>query len=269
MKVLFLGEIVGRCGIGVLKKALKPFRKERGIDLVIANGEGATGGFGLGAQTAISIQHFGVDIITLGEKAFYKPDMVDNIAKRDRVLRPANYPETVPGRGIKYLNVANRSVCIINTLGMGNFNSPHLNNPFLFAETLVAKAKEETPLVFYVFHASTTAEKVSMGYLLNGQASAVIGTHCKALTADGQILSGGTAYITDLGRCGSSMSIGGFEPETEIKHIRTQTLIRSKECWDQPQMQGFLCEFDNQSGKAIQVETIKLDIEVQELDQKD
>lgn len=262
MKVLFLGEIVGRCGVGVLKKALKPFRKERGIDLVIANGEGGTGGYGLGAQTAISIQHFGVDIITLGEKAFFKPDMVDNIPKRDKVLRPANYPEGVPGRGVKYCNVGGRSVCVINTLGMGNFNSPHLNNPFLFSENLVANAKAQTNFVFYVFHSSTTAEKAAMAYLLNGQASAVVGTHCKVLTSDAQILSGGTAYITDLGRCGSSMSVGGFEPESEIKHIRTQILIRSKECWEKPQMQGLLCEFDDENGKAIQVEAIKLDVDV-------
>ena len=266
MRVLFLGEIVGRCGIGVVKKALKPLKKERGIDLVIANGEGATGGFGLGAQNAISIQHFGVDIITLGEKAFFKTDMVENITKRDRVLRPANYPENVPGRGIKYFTVGERKVSIINTLGMGNFNSPHLSNPFNYAETLVENAKKETPFVFYVFHASTTAEKVTMGFLLNGKASAVVGTHCKVLTSDAQILSGGTAYITDLGRCGSSMSVGGFDPESEIKHIRTQTLVRSKECWAKPQLQGLLCEFDDASGKAVKLETLKLDVEVQELE---
>ncbi len=265
MKVLFLGEIVGRCGLGVLKNGLRALKKERNIDLVIVNGEGVTGGFGLGAQNAQTLQHFGVDIITLGEKAFFKPDMVENIDKRDRILRPANYPEAVPGRGIRYFNVANRSVCIINTLGMGNFNSPNLNNPFLFSENLVAKAKEQTPFVFYVFHSSTTAEKQAMGYLLQGHASAVVGTHCKVLTADAQILPGGTAYITDLGRCGSSMSIGGFDPETEIKHIRTQILIRSKECWAKPQMQGLLCEFDEQ-GKAVQIETIKMDVEVPEIE---
>ena len=267
MKVLFLGEVVGRCGLGVLKNALKPFKKERNIDLVIANGEGATGGFGLGVQSAVTIRNFGVDIITLGEKAFFKTDMVENIDKKDRILRPANYPDTVPGRGIKYFNVGNQTVCIINTLGMGNFNSPHLNNPFNFSENIVAKAKEQTPFVFYIFHSSTTAERVAMGYLLQGKASAVVGTHSKTLTADAQILSGGTAYITDLGLCGSSMSVGGFEPETEIKHIRTQTLVKSKECWLKPQMQGLLCEFDD-NGQAIQIETIRLDVEVPEMNKE-
>ena len=268
MKVLFLGEVVGRCGLGVLKNALRPFKKERKVDLIIANGEGATGGFGLGGQSAMTMRNFGVDIITLGEKAFFKPDMVENIDNLDRVLRPANYPEAVPGRGIKYQMVGSQLVCIINTLGMGNFNSPHLNNPFNNCESLVAKAAEKTPFIFYIFHSSTTAERLAMGYALQGKVSAVIGTHSKTLTSDAQILPGGTAYITDTGRCGSSMSVGGFDPETEIKHIRTQTLIRSQECWDKPQMQGLLCEFDD-SGKAIQVETIKLDVEVPSLEQKD
>ncbi len=265
MKVLFLGEVVGRCGIGVLKNALKPLKKERHIDLAIINGEGATGGFGLGVQSSVTMRNFGVDVITLGEKAFYKPDMVENIDKKDRILRPANYPDTVPGRGMRYYNVGNQSVCIINTLGMGNFNTPHLNNPFTFAENIVLKAKEQTPFVFYIFHSSTTAEKAAMGYLLQGKVSAVVGTHSKVLTADAQILPGGTAYITDLGRCGSSMSVGGFEPETEIKHIRTQALIKSKEYWVKPQMQGLLCEFDN-DGKATYIEIIKLDVDVPELE---
>ncbi len=152
MKVLFLGEIVGRCGIGVIKNGLKSYKKDHSIDLVVANGEGATSGFGLGFQNALTLQHMGIDVITLGEKAFFKIDMIDGIAKKDRILRPSNYPETVPGRGVRYINVGDKKVCIINTLGMCNFNTPHLNNPFLNAQALVEKAKEETPFILYVFH---------------------------------------------------------------------------------------------------------------------
>ena len=114
MKVLFLGEIVGRCGIGVIKKALKDFKRDNAVDLVIANAEGATSGFGLGFQNAITLQHMGIDIITMGEKSFYKIDMVEGISKRGSILRPANYPETVPGRGIRYLTIGESKVCIIN-----------------------------------------------------------------------------------------------------------------------------------------------------------
>ena len=262
MKVLFLGEIVGRCGIGVIKNALKKYREDNGIDLVIANGEGATGGFGLGFQNALTLQHMGIDILTIGEKSFFKIDMVEGIGKRSSILRPANYPEGVPGRGVKYVTVGDTKVCVVNFLGMCNFNNPHLNNPFLAAAGLIDQIRSETPVIFYVFHASATAEKVAMGHHLAGRVSAVVGTHSKALTADARILDGGTAYITDLGRCGASESVGGFAPEPEIRKFRTHVMTRSMESWEKPQMQGLLVEVDGRSGKALSVETVKLDVEV-------
>ncbi|MBO4392961.1 MAG: YmdB family metallophosphoesterase [Spirochaetales bacterium] len=263
MKVLFLGEIVGRCGIGVIKNALKDYRTKHGVDLVVANGEGATSGFGLGFQNALSLQHMGIDVLTMGEKSFFKIDMVEGISKRPSILRPANYPESVPGRGIRYVTVGERKVCIINTLGMFSFSNPHLNNPFLMAESMVEKAHAETPIVLYVFHAAATAEKMSMGRLLQGKVSAVIGTHCKVLTADAQILDGGTAYITDTGRCGASVSVGGFEPEHETKKLRTQVMTRSHESWEKPQMQGVLVEIDESSGKALSIEPVCEDVAVE------
>jgi hypothetical protein len=269
MKVLLLGEIVGRCGIGVIKKALKTYRQNNGVDLVIANGEGATSGYGLGFQNALSIQHMGIDVLTMGEKSFFKLDMVEGIAKRSSILRPANYPETVPGRGIRYMNVGDTKVCIINTLGMFSFsNNPHLNNPFISAEPIVEKARTETPVVIYVFHAAASAEKLAMGHLLDGKVSIMAGTHCKVLTADSCILEGGTAFISDLGRCGASVSVGGFEPEHEIRKFRTQVLTRSHESWEKPQMQGVLVEIDEKSGKAISITPVKEDVEVEVPPQK-
>jgi metallophosphoesterase (TIGR00282 family) len=262
MKVLFLGEIVGRCGIGVIKNGLKKYRAQEGIDLVIANGEGATSGFGLGFQNALTLHHMGIDILTMGEKSFFKIDMVEGIAKRSSILRPANYPEGVPGRGVRYLNVGDTKVCVVNTLGMCNFNNPHLNNPFLNAQSMTDKIRTETPVIFYVFHASATAEKVAMGNLLAGRVSAVVGTHSKALTADARILDGKTAYITDLGRCGASESVGGFAPEPEIRKFRTSVMTRSQESWEKPQMQGLLVEVDESDGKALSVQTVRLDVEV-------
>ena len=263
MRVLFLGEIVGRCGIGVIKNALKAYRRDNGVDLVIANGEGATSGFGLGFQNALSLQHMGIDILTMGEKSFFKVDMVEGIGKRSSILRPANYPEDVPGRGVRYVTVGDTKVCIINTLGMCNFNNPHLNNPFLGVNSLLDKIHAETNIVFYVFHASATAEKMAMGRMLQGKVSAVVGTHSKVLTSDAKILEGGTAYITDLGRCGASMSVGGFEPEHEIRKFRTSVQTRSHESWLKPQMQGLLVDVDNQSGKATAVAPVVLDVEVE------
>ena len=263
MRVLFLGEIVGRCGIGVIKNALKKYRADNGVDLVVANGEGATGGYGLGFQNALTLQHMGIDILTMGEKSFFKIDMVEGIAKRSSILRPANYPESVPGRGIRFVQVGDSKVCVINTLGMCNFNNPHLNNPFLTAQSFVEKAKEETPIILYVYHASATAEKMSMGMLLQGKASAVVGTHSKAQTADAQILGGYTAYITDLGRCGASESVGGFSPDNEIRKFRTQVMVRSQESWAKPQMQGLLVDIDAETGRATSATAVRLDVDVQ------
>ena len=263
MRILFLGEIVGRCGIGVIKNALKDYRRNNSVDLVIANGEGATSGFGLGFQNALSLQHMGIDILTMGEKSFFKLDMVEGIAKRPTILRPANYPETVPGRGIRYVAVGDRKACVINTLGMCNFTNPHLNNPFLSAEAICEKARTETPIVLYVFHASATAEKMAMGRLLQGKASAVVGTHSKVLTADATILDGGTAYITDLGRCGASVSVGGFESEHEIRKFRTQVQTRSHESWEKPQMQGAMVTVEDDTGKATAISPVCIDVEVE------
>ena len=262
MRVLFLGEIVGRCGIGVVKKTLKPFRTEKNIDFVIANGEGATSGFGLGFINAQTIKYnMGVDVFTLGEKTYFKMDMVEGISKKDWILRPYNYPEDAPGRGVRYFNVGEKKLCVINALGMMGFTQPHLNNPFLTIEGIVDKAKSITNLVVVMFHAQATAEKLAIRSLLQGRVSAVLGTHTKVLTADSSICDG-TAYITDLGRCGASDSVGGFDTSAEIRRIRTLVPARSIESWNKPELQGLLVDFDTDTGKAISFEVVKTPVDV-------
>lgn len=273
MKVLFLGEIVGRCGIGVIKNTIKELRTTESekfgkLDFVLANAEGATGGYGCGLNNALSLHHMGIDVLTLGEKAFYKLDMVDGISKHDRILRPANYPEDAPGRGVRHYSTSGGyRVCVINILGMMGFQNPHLNNPFLFIENLVNRALEETPLVFVVFHAQATAEKLAMAHLLKGKASAVVCTHTKVLTSDACIMGDKTAYISDLGRCGSALSVGGFDPSNEIAKFRTGVNNRARETWEEPELQGLLCDFDPATGKALSVETIRMPVEVKPLQQ--
>ena len=262
MKVLLLGELVGRCGTGVIKNALRKFKEENAVEFTVAGAECITGGYGLGFQNALTLLHMGIDVLTMGEKAFYKPDMVESIGKKDRILRPANFPENAPGRGIRQFRVGERRVCVINMLGMMGFSNPHLNNPFLLADSIVGRARSETPFVIFLFHAQATAEKKSMGYLLDGRVSVVAGLHTKAQTGDSCILPGGTAYITDLGRCGSTMSVGGFDPENEIKKYRTSLPVRSRESFESPQMQGMLVELDEQTGLALSVEQVKLPVEV-------
>ncbi len=260
IRILFLGEIVGKPGIQTIKSALKGLRAEKRIDLVVANGEGTTNGFGIGRAHAIQLQKLGIDILTGGEKIYYKLDMVDFISKNPTILRPANYPQGVPGRGVRYVNIGDKKAVIINLLGNSDFPRTHLANPFNFIENLVEKAREETPLVFVQFHASTTAEKNTMAFLLDGRVTAMIGTHTKVLSADERIFPKGTAMITDNGRCGSQFSVGGFDPKLEINKFITQIPMRSHECWEGLELQGVLVEADDE-GKAVSIETIRVPVE--------
>ncbi len=260
IRILFLGEIVGKPGIQTVKAALKQLREDRNIDLVVANAEGTTNGFGIGRAHSMQLQKLGVDIITGGEKIFYKLDMVEHIAKNPTILRPANYPQGVPGRGMRYAQVGDKKVYVLNLLGNSDFPRTHLANPFNYVGSLVEKAREETPLIFVQFHAATTAEKNTMAFLLDGKATAMIGTHTKVLSADARIFPKGMAMVTDNGRCGSQMSVGGFDPETEINKLITQIPARSRECWDGLELQGVLVEASD-DGTATSVEVIRIPVE--------
>lgn len=264
IRVLFLGEIVGRPGTTVIKKLLKKEVKERNIDLVIANGEGVTNGFGIGKNHSLMIHKAGVDVITGGEKIYFKIDMVDFLDKNNFIIRPVNYPMNNPGKGIKYLTINEKKIAIVNILGNSDFPRTHLANAFITANTLVDKLKKEQDIVLVQIHASTTAEKNTMGYLLNGRASAVIGTHCKAITSDSRILDKGTAYITDNGMVGSTLGVGGFDSEVEIKKFITAVPTRSKECWDRLQMQGVIVDINEETNMADNIETLMLNLELEE-----
>ncbi len=263
IRVLFLGEIVGRGGITSVKDALRPLREARSIDLVIANAEGATGGFGLGKAHSMQLLKLGIDIITGGEKIYYKLDMVEFIDKNPSILRPANYPQQNPGRGVRYLTIGEQKVCVINIMGNADFPRTHLSNAFILARHLVDQALEEGAIPLVQFHASPTAEKLTMGHMLKGKAAAVIGTHAKVLSADATILDGGTAYITDNGRSGSQVSVGGFDPSSEIEKQIIAVPRRSLECWDSLELVGVLVDIDD-SGKAVSIETIRIPIEGKE-----
>ena len=205
----------------------------------------------------------GIDVITGGEKIYYKLDMVEFIDKNPSILRPANYPQQNPGRGVRYLTVGEQKVCVINILGNADFPRTHLTNAFILAQHLVDQARAEGAIPLVQFHASPTAEKLTMGHMLKGKAAAVIGTHSKVLSADATILEGGTAYITDNGRCGSQVSVGGFDPPSEIDKQITAVPRRSLECWDSLELVGVLVDIDDE-GKAVAIETIRIPVEGKE-----
>lgn len=261
IRILFLGEIVGRPGIAVLKKRLSGLKEQYSIDYTIANGEGATNGFGLGTAHSIQLSKMGIDLITGGEKIYYKVDMVDFISKSSFILRPLNFPPQSPGKSVKNIAIKECNILVINLIGSSEFSRLSVNNPFVAIDGFLKKVNENT-IVLVQFHAATTAEKNTMLYFLDGKASAVIGTHTKALSADARVSDKGTAYISDNGRVGSLMSVGGLDPDTEIKKLKTQIQERSKECWDMPCIQGIVVEIDESTRKATNIITINEPIPV-------
>jgi 2',3'-cyclic-nucleotide 2'-phosphodiesterase len=238
LKILALGEIVGKPGIFCIKNGLKKIKEEFDIDFVIANGEGTTGGYGIGRNHSIQIHKLGIDVITTGEKVFFKKDMVGHIGNSPYILRPANYPPGTPGRGWRVYQAGDKNIGVISLLGQSGFNRIHLSNPFTFIPDIIKRLKDETDIIVLDFHASTTAEKYSMFFHVDGSLNAVIGTHTKALTSDAAVFPNGTGVICDTGRTGSSTGVGGLAPDIEIEQFLTQIPERSKEWWNDLEIQG-------------------------------
>jgi metallophosphoesterase (TIGR00282 family) len=259
-KILFIGLIVGSSGVFCVKNLLPKIKEEHGIDFVIANGEGATGGFGIGKNHAIYLHKLGIDVITSGECIYYKKDMVTHIVRAPYILRPANYPYGNPGRGWRSYTKNGRTVAVVNLLGQGGFRRTHPANPFNLLPPLIEKIQNETNTIVVDFHAVTTAEKSTMFHHMDGRASAIIGTHFKVPTSDERVLPGGTAVITDVGRTGSINSVGGLEQEIEINKFITQIPERSKASWDKLELQGVIIYIDA-SGKATNIKRLRINCE--------
>lgn len=264
VRVLFLGEITGRPGITCIKNGLPALKKKYDIDYTIANGEGMTGGFGIGRAHAAQLTKMGVDLITGAEKLFYKLDMVEFVQKAGFILRPANYPPQCPGRSYRSIEIKGHRFIIINLQGNALFPRQSIQNAFSSIDMLLKKLEEKEPgaIILLQFHAATTAEKKTMRFFLDGRAAAVIGTHTKVITADEMVSSSGLAYITDNGRVGSFMSVGGFDPSTEIKKLRSQLPVRSQECWNDGIIEGVLVDIDAESGKSVGIHRIMEHLEI-------
>ena len=256
-RVLFMGEIVGKSGVWCVKELLPGIVKERAIDFVIAEAEGATGGFGIGKNHAVYLHKLGIDVITTGECSYYKKDIVEHFSRAPYMLRPANYPPKNPGRGFMVYEKGGRKMAVICLLGVAGFKRVHLKNPFSLLPKLLEAVTPQTNAVLLDFHAVTTAEKATMFAMADGKLSAIIGTHTKAITADERVLAGGTAVATDAGRTGSLESVGGLDPEIEIRKLTSLVHEFSKEAWARLELQGMIIEIGD-DGKAVSIERIRV-----------
>ena len=217
MKLLFIGDIVGRPGREIVKQLLPGLRDEHKPDIVIANGENSAAGVGITKKVYDELMEVGIDVITMGNHIWDRKEFVPDIASCPNLVRPANYPDGVPGKGYDIFNIKGHKFGVINMLG--RIFMPCIECPFRKSLEIVEKMRIETPVILLDIHAEATSEKNALAWYMDGKVSAVIGTHTHIQTSDERILPGGTAFITDAGMVGAYDSIIGVQKEQIIKRF--------------------------------------------------
>lgn len=233
MKVLFIADIVGKPGRAGLHRAMPELRRLHSPDLVIANGENSAGGIGITEKTAKDIFSAGVDVITTGNHVYRHRGAYGFLDRAERVIRPANYMSSSPGRGHTIVEAGGMRVCVINLIGQVNLRAAR--SPFTESDGLLDRLDGDADAFVLDFHAEVTSEKVAMGWHLDGRVAAVLGTHTHVPTADARVLPGGTAFISDVGMTGSRASVLGVIWEQAVESFRTQLPVRfetaSEDVW--------------------------------------
>ena len=255
MKILLIGDIVGRPGRVIVERLLVTLREECAIDLVIANCENAAGGAGITPSIADDLFRAGVDVLTSGNHVWKRREAFDLLKRDPRVLRPANYPDGAPGSGSTVVEtLSGEKVGVLNV--MGRVFMEALDCPFRTAERELARLKLATPVIVVDMHAEATSEKVAMGWFLDGKVSCVFGTHTHIPTADERILPKGTGFITDVGMTGPYDSVIGRKVDQILERFLRQLPMRSEVAEGNVQLRGLLVDVDSKTGKARSVERI-------------
>ena len=258
MKLLFLGDIVGRPGRDLVRRHVRALAARHGADLVIANGENAAGGVGITRENTIEILSAGVDVITTGNHVWDKRETLEFIGGEPRLLRPANYPEGTPGAG-SYVATAKGGVRVgvINVMGRVFMNA--IDDPFRIAEREIARVHEQGAAVIFVdMHAETTSEKLALSYFLDGRVAAVVGTHTHVQTADERILPGGTACLTDVGMTGPHDGVIGMDKEAVIARFVTALPSRFETAAGDPRLNAVVITVDAATGHALDIQRLSL-----------
>ena len=251
INVLFIGDIVGSSGCDFAEKTVGKLRAQKKLDLVIANGENSADGNGITKASMEHIFRF-ADVITTGNHCFRRKEFTEYYDIKENLLRPANYPDGVVGKGVVTVDMGRYSFAVINLMGTAFMEA--LNNPYECIDRLLGDI--DTKNILVDFHAEATSEKKAMGFYLSGKVSAVIGTHTHVQTADEAILDGHTAYITDAGMCGAELSVLGVKKELAIEKQRTKCPVRFIESDEAPFFNGVLMQIDEKCGKACGIERL-------------
>lgn len=261
IKILCIGDIVGRPGRQVLAERLTQLVQEQSIHCVIANAENAAGGSGLTTQIYDKLGKYGVNLITLGDHTYRKREIIDTLSNADNIVRPANLPVQAAGKEVAYFRTAaGPVVAIISLLGRKHMNLLG-DNPFHTATRVLSKMPEDIRLIIVDMHAEMTGEKVAMGWFLDGKVTAIFGTHTHVPTADEVILPKGTAYITDVGMTGAHESVLGRNIEPVLKSHLTQMPFSFSIATGDVRMNGVIITADSNTGKASAIERICVKLE--------
>lgn len=257
MKVLVIGDIVGRSGRNIVKDILPKFKKENNIDLVIANVENASGGMGLTIHGYDDLYMTGIDVMTMGNHTWAKKEIFNIFDDRENIIRPANYSNSVPGKGYLVTQVNGKKVLVINLLGRVDI-SVHSDCPFTTCDRIIKKVKKEQniDIVIVDFHAEATAEKIAMAYYLKDKATILYGTHTHVQTSDERIFDTGMGYITDVGMTGPIESVLGMKVEVALKRFLTQIPERYSVAEGKSKFSGAIFEINDKNNKVIDIKRL-------------
>ena len=255
VRILLIGDIVGKPGRTVLKERLGQILQTHRVDLCIANCENAAGGFGVTLEIIDFLEREGVDIFTSGNHVWDKKEIYRIFEVKETVLRPANYPEGVPGKGFTLTKTkSGHHVGILNLAGRTFMES--LDCPFRAADKALETLRKSTPLIVVDMHGEATSEKIAMGWYLDGRVSAVLGSHTHVQTADEKILPNGTAYITDVGMTGPIHSVIGMKTEIALTRFLTKIPRKFEPAAGDAQFNAVLVEIDGKTGKGRHIQRI-------------
>lgn len=256
MKILAVGDIVGESGLNKLKEVLPKIKQNENIDFIIVNGENVAGGMGITQKLFNQILNAGANVVTLGNHTWAKKDIF-NFIDNEKIIRPANYPKGVVGKGYNIFNCKNKKIAVINLIGRTNMGILS-ENPFLMADEIIEKIKNEVDIIVIDFHAEATAEKIALANYLDGKANIVFGTHTHVQTADEIVLPKGTAYITDIGMTGPIDSVIGMDKKASIKRFVTTLPEKYKIAEGNNKFNGCLFNINDENCRTMEIKRIKL-----------
>ena len=257
MRVLFLGDVMGRPARRAVRDLVPTLIDKEEIDFVIANAENAAGGMGVDIKSAKELWSAGVQVLTSGNHIWKKKEIYPFLEEQDGLIRPANFPTGAPGKGWCIWQHNGLRALVINLQGRV-FMPNHVEDPFRCVDEILRQHGGQSSVVIVDMHAEATSEKYAMGWFLDGRASLVVGTHTHVQTADERILPAGTAYITDLGMCGSFDSVIGMERESVIRGFITQLPRQFEVAQDNVVLQGVIADIDDDNGRAREIRRLRV-----------